>query len=239
MHEQSPGYLIYLLGKIHPPMKKFILAAIIALGMTTLVFAQDEPSGTSSGNNEIKTLFKKSDHPKNIGYYISPEFAYTQFEGRNVFLGGLSLGVIVNHFFSAGLSAKGILNSSYLWCDFNRTPVNPLGAYLYGGYGGLKFEFKLLPTSPLHVNFPILIGGGGLTYNTGTMHNNNNNGTSLDWDAFFVVEPGVMLELNLLKFMQPDVGISYRYAPGLNLMETNAGLINNFNANLSLKFGKF
>jgi hypothetical protein len=225
-------------------MKKSLFILILFLSQVLQVYCQDEPAGKSSGtdNGEIKTLFKKSDHPKKVGYYISPEFAYTQFEGRNVFLGGLSLGVIVNHFFTVGLSAKGILNSSQLWYDFNRTPVNPLGAYLYGGYGGLKFEFKLLPTAPLHVNFPILIGGGGLTYYTGSMQNHNYDnydGTNLDWDAFFVVEPGVMLEINLVKFMQLDVGISYRYAPGLDLMETNAGLINNFNANLSLRFGKF
>jgi hypothetical protein len=225
-------------------MKKSLFILILFLIQVLQVYCQDEPAVKSSGtdNGEIKTLFKKSDHPKNVGYYIGPEFAYTQFEGRNVFLGGLSLGVIVNHFFSVGLSAKGILNSSYLWYDFNRTPVNPLGAYLYGGYGGLKFEFKLLPTAPLHVNFPILIGGGGLTYYTGSMQNHNYDnydGTNLDWDAFFVVEPGVMLEINLVKFMQLDVGISYRYTPDLDLMETNAGLINNFNANLSLKFGKF
>ncbi|MEI7727166.1 MAG: hypothetical protein WCK09_18800 [Bacteroidota bacterium] len=225
-------------------MKKPLFILILLLSQVIQVYCQDEPAGKSSGtdNGEIKTLFKKSDHPKKVGYYISPEFAYTQFEGRDVFLGGLSLGVIVNHFFSVGLGAKGILNSGNLWYDFDGSLDAPVGAYLYGGYGGVKFEFKLLPTSPLHVNFPILIGGGGLTYYTGSMHNhnyNNNNGTTLDWDAFFVVEPGVMLEINLLKFMQLDAGISYRYTPDLDLMETSAGLINNFNANLSLKFGKF
>ncbi len=225
-------------------MKKNILALIILISQVSATFSQGEPAGDSSGttNGEIRTLFKKSDHPKSVGFYIGPEGAYTQFEGRSVFLGGLSLGVIINHFFSVGLSAKGILNSGNLWYDFDRTPVDPLGAYLYGGYGGLKFEFKVLPTSPVHLNFPILIGGGGLAYNTWIYNyhdSGNSEGTTLDWDAFFVVEPGIMVELNLLKFMQLDAGISYRYTPDLDLMETNAGLINNFNVNLALKFGKF
>ena len=229
-------------------MKKFLLALILVLSQVIPVFAQENTSTQSPAkkdDGEIKTLFKHSNHRLKIGYYISPEGAYTQFKGRDVFLGGLSLGVIINHFFSVGLSAKGILNSGNLWYDLDGPLGAPSGAYLYGGYGGVKFEFKVFSTSPVHINFPILIGGGGLVYNTWQMHNkdyqdyNNNNGTTLDSDAFFVVEPGVMVELNLLKFMQLDAGVTYRYTPDLDLMQTSAGLINNFNAVVALKFGKF
>lgn len=201
------------------------------------VFAQDEPAGDS----EIKTLFKKSDHPAKLGYYIGPEAAWTQFDGRNVFLGGLSMGAVVNHFFTVGLSGYGILNSRNLWYD-HIDPYDSTGAYLYGGYGGVKFEFKVLPNAPVHLSFPILVGGGGLVYNTWSYHNhdeNNYDGTTIDWDAFFVVEPGVMVELNLLKFMRLDVGASYRYTPDLDLVNTQASLINSFNVNVGLKFGKF
>jgi hypothetical protein len=102
-----------------------------------------------------------------------------------------------------------------------------------------------MPTFPVHVNFPILIGGGGLVYNTWNIWNDDHNdgdswdGYTIDWDAFFVVEPGVMVELNLVKFMRLDVGVSYRYTPDLDLVNTPGSLINNFNANVSLKFGKF
>jgi hypothetical protein len=226
-------------------MKNILFAMLLVLSQAFPVFAQEETKDqTQKSNDEIKTLFKKSDHPTIIGYYISPEGAYTQFKGRDVFLGGLSLGVIINHFFSVGLCANGILNSRNLWYE-DVEVITKQGAYLYGGYGGLKFEFRVLPTLPVHLNFPILIGGGGLVYNTGMSHDhnynnyNNYNGSTLDWDAFFVVEPGVMMELNLLKFLRLDAGISYRYTPDLDLMNTSSDLINNFNANLSLKFGKF
>jgi hypothetical protein len=93
----------------------------------------------------------------------------------------------------------------------------------------------------VHINFPILVGGGGLVYNTWTYHHQDYyyDGSTIDWDAFFVVEPGVMVEMNLVKFLRLDAGVSYRYTPDLDLMNTSSGLINNFNANLSLKFGKF
>ena len=217
---------------------------ILVISQVIPVLSQDEPVSNPSGTNdgEIKTLFKKSDHPVKVGYYVSPEGAWTQFDKKNVFLGGLSVGVILNHFFSVGLAGYGILNSGNLWYAFDGPLDAPDGAYLYGGYGGVKFEFRVLPTSPIHLNFPILVGGGGLVYNTWTYSNHNYNnydGSTIDSDAFFVVEPGVMVELNLVKFLRFDAGISYRYAPNLDLMQTNSGLINNFNANLSLKFGKF
>ena len=222
---------------------------ILVICQALPVLSQDETMSKPSGSNdgEIKTLFKKSDRPVKVGYYLGLEGAYTQFKGRDVFLGGLSLGVILDHFFSVGLAGYGILNSGNLWYDFEEPqPLDaPTGAYLYGGYGGVKFEFRVFPTSPVHLNFPILIGGGGLVYSTWTYHNhdygnyNNYNGTTIDSDAFFVVEPGIMVELNLVKFLRLDAGISYRYTPDLDLIQTSSGLINNFNANVSLKFGKF
>jgi len=59
------------------------------------------------------------------------------------------------------------------------------------------------------------------------------------WDSFFVIEPGVVLGINLLKFMRLDAGVSYRYAPGIQLPKTNSNLLNGFNTNISLKFGRF
>ncbi len=50
-----------------------------------------------------------------IGYYISPESAYTQFNGKDVFMAGLSFGAIIDHFFSVGLAANGVVNPGNLW----------------------------------------------------------------------------------------------------------------------------
>jgi hypothetical protein len=39
--------------------------------------------------------------------------------------------------------------------------------------------------------------------------------------------------------MRLDAGITYRYAPNIDLPETSKGLLNTFNVVASLKFGKF
>lgn len=222
-------------------MNKLLLISILFIFFRFPLVAQTgiENHVPRQDDGEIKTLFKKPAHPVKLGYYISTESAYTQFDGKDVFIAGLSTGVILNHFFSIGLGANGVLNPGNLWYD---NIQDSAGAYLYGGYGGVKLEFSVLPAFPVHLNFPVLIGGGGMMYNTWMNHykdNDNFDGTTLVWDAFFVVEPGVMVELNLVKFVRIDAGISYRYAPDLRLVNTPNGLINNFNAKLSLKFGKF
>jgi hypothetical protein len=47
------------------------------------------------------------------------------------------------------------------------------------------------------------------------------------------------LELTFKKWMRVDIGTSYRYAPGIDLPNTNDDFLNGFNANMSLKFGSF
>jgi len=200
--------------------------------------------------DEIKTLFQKGKPHKKpaIGYFIGPEFAYTQFSGnKNVLLLGLNMGVTVDHWLSVGLAGYGIINSGNLeydemvYDDINKTWQS---ANLYGGYGGLLVEFTVIPRSVVHVSFPVLIGGGGLTYMYRPEYVNQYDWSglqSVDWDAFFVVQPGVKVEFNIVKFFRIGVGVSYRYTPDLDLQQdkTTNLIINQFNANLSLKFGKF
>jgi hypothetical protein len=224
-------------------MKKLsvIILAFLISGLS--VVAQTDTSQIQSNQQgDIKTLFGGVKNLK-VGYYIGPEGIYTQFDGKDVFMAGLGMGVIFNHWLSIGLAGAGVVNSGYLYYPAVRDTT---GAYLYGGYGGVRAEFKIFPKYPIHVSFPLLIGIGGLSYNTATHHQGNHyydgsyeDGNSLDWSVFFVVEPGVMAEVNIVKFMRIGAGVSYRYTPNLELMNTPGDLFNNFSFNFCLKFGKF
>jgi len=48
-----------------------------------------------------------------------------------------------------------------------------------------------------------------------------------------------MMGVNLIKFMRLDAGVTYRFAPEIDLPQTSSVLLNSFNAVVSLKFGKF
>lgn len=221
-------------------MKKNLLT-IIAIVLCIASQAQTEPETKSSDKNiqTIQTLFKKN---MPIGWWAAPEFGWTKIDGKSAYLGGGSGGIIVDHSFSIGLAGYGIMNSQ----NFQYSGIlDTADVYLYGGYGGLKLEYRLYPLKIVNVAFPLLIGGGGVTYSTwgmDDMHNGNYYGDyhyPYIYDGFFVIEPGVMVGVNLLKFMRLDAGVSYRFAPGIDLPETNSNLLNTFNGNISLKFGKF
>ena len=117
--------------------------------------------------------------------------------------------------------------------------------YLYGGYGGLKLEYRLNPSKKINVAFPLIIGGGGAAYSTyghddwHKYEGDEDYDYAYAWDSFFVIEPGVVLGINLLKFMRLDAGVSYRYAPGVELPNTSSSVFNSLNTTVSLKFGKF
>jgi hypothetical protein len=220
-------------------MKKITLAILFAL-LTSASFAQDDSDGKKQ-NDEISTLFGKGNNVK-LGWFIEPGGGYTRFCSSDVALAGLSAGMIINHNFSIGLTGYGIANSEYLtYKQF----VDTTDARLEGGYGGLLLEYTLFPKSTVHVTFPLLIGGGSMAY---TSTNETTTWEKDDWDcdhqvidqdAFFVIEPGVRAEINILKFMRFGAGVSYRYTPDLDLINTSSGFINNFTASASLKFGKF
>jgi hypothetical protein len=208
-------------------MKKYVIT-LIAIVICIGAKAQND-------QNDLRTVFNSTER---LGWWVSPDFAWSQIDNRDAFIGGMSGGIIVNHEFSIGLAGYGIMNSE----NFRYTGIiDTADVYLYGGYGGLKLEYRLNPLNMFNIAFPVLIGGGGVTYSTWGHDNwqSTNSEGAYAWDSFFMIEPGVVLGINLLKFMRVDLGVSYRYAPGINLPETDSDLLNGFNATASLKFGRF
>jgi len=215
------------------------LSLIFTLLITALfVNAQQE---SDKNNDDINTVFGKGGKTR-IGWFVGIDPGYTQFDGRDVWLGGLSTGMIINSNFTIGLSGRGWTNRSGMYYP---DVTDTAGAYLEGGYGGLLLEYTLFPKSVVHVTFPVLIGAGGASYITEKEYTEwdedewDDCHKNIDTDGFFVIEPGVRAEVNLLKFMRLNAGISYRYAGGVELINTPKDLMNNFTATVGLKFGKF
>jgi hypothetical protein len=209
-------------------MKKSIITIMVLLS-TLIAIAQTTPLDAP----QQKTLFG---NPTHVGWWVSPDFMYTQYDGNDVFQGGISGGVILNHNFSLGLGGYGIMNSYNLEYD-DIFPAE--SAYLYGGYGGLKVEYRLKPASVLHVAFPLLLGGGSMMYGKDPGVNDPDENEDYISDGFFVFEPGVMMGVNLVKFMRLDIGATYRFASGLELPTVGSDFMNGVSGVVSLKFGKF
>jgi len=218
-------------------MKRFtVLLASFALALSL-----NAQSDAQKPSEEIQTIFGKSGQPT-VGWFIGLDQGYTKISDHDVWQGGLNFGMIVDHRLSLGLAGYG-------WCNHDRlhfaNVTETEGAYLEGGYGGLLLEYTIFPTSPVHLTFPVLIGGGGVSYISDTGHLEwdedewDTDYDVLDYDVFFVVEPGIRAEINLLRFMKLNAGVSYRYTDGVQLLNTSEDIFNNYNAMVGLKFGKF
>ena len=198
---------------------------------------------------QMNTLFGKGKHKGHIplGYFIELNAGYTQFGSQNVFLPGINFGMILNHNWSVGLAGSFVANTNYLYFPdiYDQYSNQMVKARLGGGFGSFLVEYTLLPRSVVHVSFPLMIGGGylayydeNLSYTSGYPYDHRDCQT-IDEDFCFVVEPGIRAEFNIIKKLRFGIGVSYRYSPDLKLVNTNAGLINQFTGRLSLRFGKF
>jgi hypothetical protein len=116
---------------------------------------------------------------------------------------------------------------------------------LAGGYGGFIIEPIIMGRWPIHISFPVLIGAGGVALTSYNEDLFSQYGDRYDVYleeavAFFVAEPGVELELNLVRWMRLAFFGNYRYTT--NLISTgsiNENALNTWSAGITLKVGKF
>jgi hypothetical protein len=226
-------------------MKKFslIITLLLTLAVVT-TYSQDKPQ-----KGEYQTIFGNKEGKVSHGGYAAITTSYSQVAGKDIFGIGGRAGWLIDHHVTIGIMGQGFVNSIYVdTYDFPTYPdEDPIdGLYLVGGYGGLFVEPIIAPNFPVHVAFPILIGGGAAAWNYYTWYDYGwkdgyyyDHYDPYDYDGFFVLQPGVEIELNLAKFMRASVGASYRYVADLQLDGTPKDALNGFTGNFSLKFGKF
>lgn len=213
-------------------MKKTMITLCLLL-MATCAFAQEE--------REMKTLFGNGSIYAH-GAYGGLTTNYSNIDGRDAILIGGRGAWLINHRIGIGLAGTGFLTSA------NTDALLNDRYQLVGGYGGLFLEFIANPESPIHVSFPLTIGAGGVSYakSYNSFRGNDLNFLDEDSQAFFVVEPGVELELNVVKFMRVAFGVSYRYTSDIDLKYVTSGqaittkdALTGLSGGITLKFGKF
>lgn len=211
---------------------RLLLIGLMILGIIVISFGQEQPT------DEMKTIFGDTDNKISHGGYGSISVGYTQIDGEDVMTLGGRAGWVIDHHVAIGLAGKAFMNSIYIdgyWPDYD-------GFYLVGGYGGFFVEPIIAPNYPIHVSFPILIGGGGLALNDHTWHDydwEDEYYEPYDWDSYFVFEPGVEIELNIVKFVRVAFGASYRLTTDMHMAYVPKDMMNGFNGNVTFKFGWF
>jgi len=218
-------------------MKKFSVLFVLAMIAINVMAQEDE--GTSA--NQIQTIFGRNKDTR-IGWFLGTENVYTQFGSRNVYMSGLSAGIIINRELTIGFSGTGWTNRNGLY--YNNILGNE-GAYLEGGFGRVLLEYTLNPESPVHITFPVMIGAGAASYVSSHEEYDwednewDDENEVLDTDCFVSFEPGSRAEVNVFRFMRLNAGVSYRYVGDLEILNTPSDRMNNLAATVGLKFGRF
>lgn len=226
--------------------KILIIAGITALLFSTSTFAQEDEENNASrwlGNdeNQVETLFNK-DQNFTHGGYAGLEFGYTEVSGRPALLSGFSAAWVIDHTLELGIVGKGYA-------------TNPLPdlyleneSYMYtGGYGGLHIAANVFGEKPINVSFPLTVGAGSISYIKTQKYNYYDDYSPESHYAYFVVEPGVELQLNMTRFFRISAGVSYRYTSDIYLIYSSIdaqaiespSIMRGLNAGIKLKFGKF
>lgn len=198
-------------------MKKLLLI-IFVIGST--LAAQEE---TLLGDGEIVH-----------GGFGGPVVKFTSINNQFALLVGGRGGWILNHQLVIGGGGYGLVNEVKANESFFGT------RYLMNmGYGGFEIEYILDPNKVLHGSIYLLLGGGAIN------HRNpyNHDWPDLDWDknadVFFIAEPALNLELNIVTFMRVNLGVSYRFISGVEKYDFKNSDLAGASALLTFKFGKF
>lgn len=207
------------------------ITGLLLIAMLSTANAQDN-------QNEYRSIFnKKSDRKTSHGGYGSFGVGYTNIDEKDAILLNFKGAWVINHSISLGFAGTGFFN------NLSKNPNNT-EKYLGGGYGGFFFEPILLAKSPVHLTFPILIGGGGVSTIPQNYWDWDDSYYPYDYDIFFLVEPGVELEFNMVKFFRVALGASYRWTNGIILQESAdlsvaPDALDGFNFYMNFKFGKW
>lgn len=200
--------------------------------MTILLFSMLSCIGQES-NDKPKNLFGDT---RIKGGYIGTGIQTFQLNNQMGYGFGGSIALNAGRKFNIGFAGK------ILATDVKMDQLSSTGdPYYYElGYGGILIEPMIASNSPVHLTFPVVLGAGGVAavnervYEPGWHYQYS----VQDADYFFIINPGVNVELNLFRFMRLAAGVNYRLSSDYYL----DGVKNNLNGlggNVTLKLGWF
>ena len=247
--------------------KNAALLIMTGLFSTNFSYAQTMLSDTLKKSGEVKkveaqkdertrTLFSGMKNPmkpfKYLGLSVGSEFQYGSLAGEFTPMGGVSATLHINKKWGLGVAAYRIMN------DFTPTALNAKSLLnLNVMYGGFKLEYTPNPNAPIHVSFPLLIGGGSARVDSADNYRDKSGGFGKDRDKngmktmngrgadFFVIQPGISIEANVIRFLKIYAGASYRITPSVNTEVTTtlptptASQLSGLNFNAGIKLGVF
>lgn len=175
---------------------------------------------------QVETLFGEGEITH--GGFGAPVVKFTNINGQfGLLLGGRG-GWVTNHQFVIGGGGYGLVNQ----VEGNEI-INGSKRNLIFGYGGLELEYIHEYKKLVHLTFYLLLGGGVVYYRNWWDYQGRQE------DAFFIAEPAVSIETNIMKFFSAALSTSYRLTSGVEDRNLSNRDLNGLAFSVTLKFGKF
>jgi hypothetical protein len=197
-------------------MKTLLGIYVCCVLFTQPLFAQEEPETLVDGGIES-------------GGFGSAGAKITVLNNRASVMSGAWGAWLINHRLALGAGFYNLTSAHTLQDDISMDME----------YSGFIAEYIFMPASLVHYSAQLTIGGGSLDFSKVRVGSTGNN--EIVDDVFFLVEPGMNVEINVVTFMRFQVGASYRFVSGIdnnNFGVTNAD-ISGPSLNFGVKFGKF
>lgn len=212
-------------------MRKIIFSmTVVFMAMFSKSIAQDT----------THTLIKLT-KPQTIGLYVAPEYSYGQLRGSMTSFTGASAMFVLNKKWAIGGMAQMSIDDAFV-----PKAVSPLA--VQSAMGGGKIEYTPKPDALVHVSFPLFIGVGEASADSVRTENNHdmnegthNNNDLRNQNDFVIVQPGILMETNILRYAKLYVGANYR----LSFLSDNqtalfpASTLQGFSVSAGLKLGLF
>ncbi|MEM6767531.1 MAG: hypothetical protein AAF824_12095 [Bacteroidota bacterium] len=208
---------------------------LAALIITAPLEAQHRHRHKHKHNREQRTLFGNRNCVSHGGYGALTIHATEFADGENAILVGGRGAWVMNHGFALGLAGYGLVNTIE-YAD----KIPGRNAKMEMGYGGLLLEPIILSRLPVHISIPTVLGVGWAGYRDpdrqlGDLFDED----IFDEDVFFVLEPGINLELNIIRSFRLGLNAQYRFTQDLDLVNTSTDNLEGWSAGVILKFGRF
>jgi hypothetical protein len=179
-----------------------------------------------------KTLFGAG--KPDIGFYVSPSCQIGEMAGSAAVMPGISGGILLNESIYLGLNYKFVITEN------TPTGVTDTRLYLDRKWGGLKFEYSLSPAKIVHLNFPVEAGISHIEYDLKDSYGDRGGSAIPNSDATFAyVEPGVALEVNLMKYAKLNLSAGYQFTSNVSFGQLTGKDLRGFICGISLKIGLF
>jgi hypothetical protein len=180
----------------------------------------------SQENDSTQMLFRSK---VRVTELWTPEVKVNSIQGEIGSLVGFYGGAVFNRVLLLGIS--GGVNLSHPRVNY--------------GYFGVMAQYIYKPANLVHCSFQVSVASGSTKDYEHTKTGLFDNFWNISGAAFYMMEPGINIEMNLANNMTLVSGISYRYVTGLNGKDENVSLthltnndLSGLNISIGVKFGK-